>query len=375
MVGLYVHIPFCVKKCKYCDFVSFDDKARARERYIDCLIDEMKEYRGISCDTVFIGGGTPTSSDARELERMLAAIRENFDVSKNAEITCEANPGTLNEEKLEALKMGGVNRLSIGVQSFDDEELKKIGRIHTSKEADGAIALARKCGFDNISVDLMSALPGQSFESFKKTLAHAAELRPEHISCYSLILEEGTPLFDEYERGELELPDEDTEREMYDYACKYLKKCGYDRYEISNFAKPGKKSKHNLKYWQCDEYIGIGAAAHSYYGGKRFCNTSDLEEYLSGKRRSGDAGELSREDKIEEFMIMGLRKTDGVSRAEFKKRFGLDVDELFGDVIEKFVSGGFLEDKNGFIRLTDVGVSVSNSIMCEFTDVNIKKIG
>lgn len=375
MVGLYIHVPFCVKKCKYCDFVSFEDKNQLKDRYIDCLIDEMKEYPQLSCDTVFIGGGTPSSLSARQLKRITDGIADNFKISENAEITCEANPGTLSKEKLKTLKNGGVNRLSIGVQSFNDNELKNVGRIHTGKEADGAIALARKCGFDNISIDIMSALPGQTFESFKQTLVHAVSENPEHISCYSLILEENTPLYSEYTDGKLILPDEDTEREMYDYACQFLNKHGYEQYEISNFAKDGKESKHNVKYWRCEEYVGIGAAAHSYYKGKRFSNTHDLCEYLSGKYHSNECEDLSLEDKAEEFMIMGLRMTKGIRKEEFERRFGLNFDELFKDITKKFVAGGFMEDKNGFVRLTHKGISVSNSIMCEFTDINIKKIG
>ncbi len=372
--GLYIHIPFCVKKCKYCDFISFDNRNDYKDAYISALINEMSEYKGSSCDTVFIGGGTPTSLEDEDLEKLLRAVNDNFVLSGDCEFTAEANPGTVTENKLKLMQKNGVNRLSIGVQSFDDSLLKKIGRIHTGREADNTIDLARKCGFDNISIDLMFALPGQSFESFRETLCHAKAKKPEHISCYSLILEENTPLFKEYESGGLILPSEDTERNMYDYACDFLEKNGYMQYEISNFAASGRESRHNIKYWQCREYIGIGLAAHSYYNGMRYSNTSDLSAYLSGKFHRGDEQILSVEDKVEEFMIMGLRMTNGVSKEEFKDRFGFDIYSLFGNKIERFAKGGFIGENDDRIFLTHKGVAVSNSVMCEFTDVNIKKI-
>lgn len=373
MPGLYIHIPFCVKKCKYCDFVSFQNRDEFKDRYINCLIKEAAEYKGENIDTVFIGGGTPTTLSCVQLEKLLSALRENFNIDKNAEFTCEMNPGTADKDKLRVLKRCGVNRLSMGVQSFCDDELKKIGRIHTAAQADGAIRDARECGFENISIDLMSALPSQTFESFKKTLLHAVEKNPEHISCYSLILEENTPLYAEYEAGKLILPSEDDERDMYEFACNFLEKNGYAQYEISNFAKEGKCSRHNMKYWQCREYIGLGIAAHSYYKGVRYYNTSDLPVYLSRNFHSDGKITLTLEDKIEEFMIMGLRMTAGISRTEFKRRFNISVDDVFREEIKKFVSGGFLCDDGENIRLSRKGISVSNSVMCEFAVCNIKK--
>lgn len=373
MYGLYVHIPFCVKKCKYCDFVSFRGRDGYKDRYIDCLVDEIKQYKGAEVDSIFIGGGTPTVLSANLFKRMFSAIWETFNVKADAEITCEMNPGTADGKKLAAMRECGVNRLSIGVQSFDDGELAKIGRIHTAAMAEEAVRTARACGFENISIDLMSALPFQSKESFKKTLEKAVGVSPEHISCYSLILEEGTPLFEEYENGLISLPDEDTERDMYELACDYLEKCGYKQYEISNFAKSGRQSRHNIKYWQCREYIGAGLASHSYIDGVRSFNTSDLAAYLSGKYKADGGEPLSRGDKIEEFMIMGLRMTEGISRREFKSRFAVEADELFGKEIKKLTAGGFLEDDGKYIRLTRPGISVSNSVMCEFAVCNIKK--
>ena len=373
-LGLYIHIPFCVKKCKYCDFVSFDNRSEYTAGYIDAVINEMKEYAGERADTVFIGGGTPTVLADANLEKLLDAVNKFFKLSGNCEFTVEANPGTVTEHKLSILKNGGANRLSIGVQSFSNDELKKIGRIHDAAAAQRTIDMARECGFDNISIDLMSSLPGQTMQSFSETLNCAISKNPEHISCYSLILEENTPLYDEYAFGSAELPDEDSEREMYDYACDFLSKNGYNQYEISNFAKPGKESLHNIKYWKCMEYIGIGLAAHSYYKGKRFFNTSDLKQYLSGEFHSPEVSYLTVGDKIEEFMIMGLRMNEGVKKSEFKSRFGYDMYELFKDVIERFTSAGFLCDNGESISLTHKGIAVSNSILCEFTDFNIKKI-
>lgn len=372
MVGLYVHIPFCIRKCKYCDFVSFDCSDSLKGSYIDMLETEAEKYRGIEVDTVFVGGGTPTSLEVEELEKLLKIIKCNF-IINNAEFTVEANPKTLTEKKLKILKTYGVNRISVGVQSFDDDELLRIGRIHDAKNAFETIELIKKCGFENISIDLMSALPSQSFESFSKSLKTAVLCKPSHISCYSLILEEGTPLFLEYEKGNLDLPDEDTERKMYEYACDYLESEGYKQYEISNFAKEGMESLHNIKYWECREYIGLGIAAHSYYKGIRYSNTNDLSQYLNGKFSSGEKSVLTLEDKIEEFMIMGLRMTRGVSKDEFYKRFGLRIENVYKNEISKFIDYGFLIENDGFLRLSREGISVSNSILCEFSICNLKK--
>lgn len=370
MPGIYIHIPFCVKKCRYCDFISFDNRCEYTGAYIDALISEMREYKGVCADTVFIGGGTPTCIGAQQFERVLTAVSDCFEISENVEFTIEANPKTLNPEKLALMKKSGVNRISIGVQSFNDAELLKIGRIHNAETALGTIERIKKAGFDNFNIDLMSALPGQTPESFKKTLKTAVESNPAHISCYSLILEENTPLWREYEESGLDIPDEDTEREMYEYACRYLEKNGYRRYEISNFAKPGMESRHNIKYWKCEEYIGLGLAAHSYFGGARFSNTSDLAAYLAGNRKIGETEMLTRRDMIEEFMMMGLRMRDGVSRLEFKRRFGVDMDSVYHAELDKFLKNGYLKEKGENIYLSDEGVSVSNSIMCEFALLN-----
>ena len=365
MVGLYIHIPFCLAKCKYCDFCSFAACEKDKKRYIDALIREMKEYQGTACDTIFVGGGTPTSLESAELARLLDSINENFVIADSCEFTVEANPKTLNEEKLQLLIKGGVNRLSVGVQSFNDNELCAIGRIHSAKDAVDTISLAKDCGFDNISIDLMSAIPNQTKESFERSLDEAISQRPKHISCYSLILEEGTPLFDEYKRGELELADEDAEREMYELACRKLAEAGYRQYEISNFAKQGAESRHNKKYWNCEEYIGVGLSAHSYLGGVRFSNTTDFECYINGEYER-ERAEISKEEQMSEFMFLGLRKTCGISKSEFYDRFELEIEKVFEKPLLKFKNMGMIIEENGFLRLSHNAISVSNTIMCEF---------
>lgn len=366
MKGLYVHIPFCLKKCKYCDFNSFCFSEADKERYLKALFCEMDKYKGTSCDTVFIGGGTPTSLNTEEMSQLLKKINECFTLSENCEFTVEANPKTVDKEKLDVMLKSGVNRLSVGVQSFNDNELLKLGRVHSKREAIETIRLARDCGFKNISIDLMCAIPDQTTDSFKKNLEKAFLLNPEHISCYSLILEENTPLFNEYKKGLLNLPDEDTEREVYELACSELEKNGYYQYEISNFAKEGFESRHNIKYWQCREYIGLGLSAHSYLDGMRYSNTDNFSSYING-----DFGEYGKEiltenDKMSEFMFMGLRMVEGVSEAEFYSRFHMDFKKVFERPLLKFIKLGMIEEENGYFRLTHKALSVSNQIMCEF---------
>lgn len=366
MRGLYIHIPFCLKKCKYCDFNSFTFSCEDKASYLDALIKNMQVYKGEKIDTIFIGGGTPTTLSYEELGRLLDAVNSTFELSADYDFTVEMNPKTVDRDKLSVLKEKCVNRLSLGVQSFNDEELLKIGRIHTSQDAIETVSLIKECGFDNFSIDLMSALPGQTTESFLESLNTAIGLNPKHISCYSLILEDGTPLYEEYLRGEINLPDEDEERNMYDSAVKILESAGYKRYEISNFAKNGYESQHNIKYWQCKEYIGIGISAHSYLDGVRFSMTDDFDNYISGDFERCDETVLSREDMMSEFMFMGLRMDRGVSKKEFSVRFGAEIDEIFGKPLLKFKNMGMIEEKNGNYSLTDKAVGISNSIMCEF---------
>ncbi|MBO5059587.1 MAG: oxygen-independent coproporphyrinogen III oxidase [Clostridia bacterium] len=366
MTGLYVHIPFCLKKCKYCDFNSFAFSAADKGRYLNALFSEMEQYRGKKCDTVFIGGGTPTALNTAEMKMLLQKIKEIFILSKDCEFTVEANPKTVDRQKLEVVRQNGVNRLSLGVQSFNDSELLLLGRLHTAKEAEETVALAKDCGFTNISIDLMSAIPGQTADSFKKSLDTAFSQNPAHISCYSLILEEGTPLFREFHEGLLTLPDEDEERRIYELACSQMQLHGYEQYEISNFAKPGFESRHNIKYWKCEEYIGVGLSAHSYLNGVRFSNTDCFSDYLDRKYRSGENELLSEKDKMSEFMFLGLRMTKGVSAQDFYKKFGVDIKKVYGKPLSKFIKMGMIVEENGFLRLSHEAISVSNQIMCEF---------
>lgn len=362
MYGLYIHIPFCIKKCNYCDFVSFTEKDALFDEYIDALLLEAKEYETLSFDTVFIGGGTPTVLSPKQLERLLSGIRSTLKISDNAEFSIEANPKTLTEEKLITLYKNGVNRISIGVQSFIDSELSFLGRIHSSRDAISTIELAKKY-FDNFNLDLMFALPNQTKEDVLFSLKTAVSLSPAHISCYSLILEEGTPLFCEFEKGNLTLQDEDTDRNNFEAICNFLKENGYSRYEVSNFALDGFECRHNLKYWDCDEYIGLGLAAHSYFDGKRFYNTSDFKTYIEGNFHD-EFITLSEKDKMSEFMIMGLRKTNGIKISEFEKRFFKNPCNIYN--MEKFQKLGLIINDGEKIRLTERGMDVSNSVLCEF---------
>lgn len=364
--GLYIHIPFCVRKCRYCDFVSYCGRNADYDAYIDALINEMSIYEGTELDTVFLGGGTPTILSAHQLERLCGAVFKTFKLDRGFEFTAEANPGTIDAEKARVLLNAGVNRLSLGVQSFNDNELKAIGRIHDAKTAYNTVLEVSDAGFENISIDLMTALPGQNMRSLMNTITIASELPLKHISAYSLIIEDGTPLASDYDKGLLDIPDENTDRDMYAAAKRFLEDRGFYQYEISNYARKGYESRHNIKYWECREYIGIGAAAHSYIDGVRFSNTASLEEYISGSFRSGESDVLNEHDKIFEFIIMGMRMNRGISESEFKSRFGVNIRDIYGALLERFENGGFIECVGGYIRFTDKGRDVSNSVLCEF---------
>lgn len=399
---LYFHIPFCVKKCLYCDFLSAPADDVTKRDYMEALLTEMvgsaEQYQDYIVDTVFIGGGTPSAVDAVYIERLLDGVREHYCISEAAEITIEVNPGTVDAEKLCRYRKAGVNRLSIGMQSAHNDELKAIGRIHTWEQFADTYAGARRAGFDNINVDIMSALPGQSMESYRNTLKKVLSLkpRPEHISAYSLILEEETPFYEKYERGELDLPDEETDRRMYSETKEMLAAAGYRRYEISNYAMPGRECRHNVGYWRRTNYVGFGIGAASLVENVRFCNGSDISAYIKapcGCREALQPLEVS--EQMEEFMFLGLRLTDGVSFVEFEQLFGKTPEAVYGDVIEKNVRDGLLrilpalesvtagdaETGHGIERkivgkaeerdllrlaLTEKGLDVSNYVMAQF---------
>ena len=391
---IYVHIPFCVRKCRYCDFYSvpcgkdpaFGCPGAGSEHtlpgagdYVNALLKELDaredEIRGKEITSVFVGGGTPTILHVSDLEMLLMGLKDGIArrggmLAGDAEITTECNPGTLNKEKLTLMRQLGVNRLSIGLQSADNAELKALGRIHTYEEFLKNYEEARGVGLDNINIDLMSGIPGQTAASCERTLNTVAALGPEHISVYSLILEEGTPLYDDVEAGKVQLPGEDFDRDMYKLTGQILAAHGYERYEISNYARSGCRCRHNMGYWTGEEYLGLGPAAASYLGCEKMCrykNPADLKAYMSdpaGVRVLEET--LDREARMSEFMILRLRLTEGADRDEFKKRFGVPMDEVFGSVIKKQMGLGLLTDREHSVALTSKGFDVANSVMCEF---------
>lgn len=380
---LYIHIPFCARKCAYCDFLSFAAPERVWRDYVNQLIEEI--YGQSACfqdrvvTTIFLGGGTPSILPAELISQIFAALQECFVIDEKAEITIEANPGTLTMEKLEIYRQSGINRLSLGLQSADDQELRLLGRIHTYDDFLKSYQRARQAGFDNINIDLMSALPGQDVHSWKSTLRKVMMLRPEHISAYSLIIEEGTPFYERYGEeacgGEQSLwpslPDEDTDREMYHLTKEMMAAQGYERYEISNYAKPGYECRHNTGYWTGVDYLGLGLGASSYISGYRYRNVSDMEEYLSLKlQNAGEAAreiqELSLKDRMEEFMFLGLRMTKGVSGSEFLERFGQNMWNVYGSALKKMREQKLIETEMPRVRLTELGMDVSNRVFQEF---------
>lgn len=376
---LYLHIPFCVRKCNYCDFFSASGTPKEQVDYVSAMIQEIQSYQELSGEyevqTIFLGGGTPSLLTPEQIEKIFTTIYHIFSVNENAEITMEMNPGTVAIEKLRAMKAAGVNRLSIGLQSAQNEELKMLGRIHTYEEFLETWRLTEQAGFKNRNIDLMSALPGQTMESYEDTLSKVLALEPEHISAYSLILEEGTVFYDWYEKGKLDrgawkLPSEEEEYAMGELTIQRLAEAGMHRYEISNYAKPGKECRHNLGYWDRVEYLGIGAGSSSLIKGERFDHIRDRKVYIE-KIRNGesiliDREILSVESQMEEFMYLGLRKIEGVSRTDFQNYFGKNVDDVYGEILDKLEEEQLLEFSGDRIRLTHRGMDVSNCVLAEF---------
>ncbi len=367
--ALYVHIPFCKKKCYYCDFPSYSGKEGLMVEYTKALCNELIKYKDYVFKTIFIGGGTPTYL-SYECILMLKEAFEELNISENVEFTVEGNPGTFTIEKLKVFKSMGVNRLSIGLQAFQNELLREIGRIHSEEEFMESYKMAKDVGFNNINVDLMFGLPNQSMNYWKESLEKAVELGVNHISCYSLIVEEGTPFHKREKNGLLNTPSEELEREMYEYTKEFLEKVGYNQYEISNFAKEGMECRHNLVYWNLEDYIGCGSGAHSFLDGKRIENTGDVEEYITlvNKNGTGRVGtfENSVEDTIEEFMFMGLRKISGINKFDFGKRFKKDIYSIYEEIIQKHVNNGLIEDDGESVKLTPEGIQLSNMVMSDF---------
>lgn len=373
-LGLYVHIPFCVKKCGYCDFLSWCGTSEEKETYVQALLKEIESYRefarGYRVSTVFVGGGTPSVLEAGQMEGVLGNIQEVFELKKKPEITLEMNPGTVTEEKLQCYKENGVNRLSIGLQSVKNEKLEVLGRIHSYEEFLESYELARKAGFTNISVDLISSIPGQKLEEWKEELAALSALSPEHISVYQLIIEAETPFYEKYAEHEELLPDEEESREIYLWTGSFLKEQGYEQYEISNYAKPGKESRHNLKYWERGDYLGLGLGAASMVRNIRMSNTKDMKTYLERcgqpKTMREDVQFLEEARQMEEFMFLGLRKTRGVSRKEFRRIFGQEMDMVYEKALHKCLENGMLKEHKDRVYLSEEGVLLSNAVLSEF---------
>jgi oxygen-independent coproporphyrinogen III oxidase len=358
--SLYVHIPFCVRKCLYCDFNSYTEN-NLQDEYVDALVHELKSVEQKKFETIFIGGGTPTILSLYNLEKLLKELSK-FQAD---EFTIEANPGTLSIEKLALIKSFGVNRLSMGLQAWQDKLLEKLGRVHRLRDFLESYKAARIVGFKNINIDLMFGIPDQSMEDWIESIEEIIKLQPEHISSYSLIVEEGTPYYNMKNEGLLNLPDEETERLMFNYAVDRLNEKGLKHYEISNFSKAGYECRHNITYWMDEEYIGCGAGAHSYKGKKRYYNINNISEYISAAKRGNTIQEiidLSLEDEISEFMFLGLRLIDGIKKDRFKKRFNLNVEGVYPDEIEELVSQGLLINDKESLRLTTKGVEFSNQV-------------
>ena len=405
-LSLYIHIPFCVKKCNYCDFLSMPADEKTQRKYVEMLLKEIKQegtfYQDYRVNTVFFGGGTPTALKTDWLIEILKAVRESFCFCnadgggsgfREAEITIECNPGTVEFEDLCELRKAGFNRLSIGLQSADNGELALLGRIHTWETFFKTYENARKAGFDNINIDLMSALPGQTLLSYQQTLEKVLTLEPEHISAYSLIIEEGTPFYEIYGEENIDaenppvnqLPDEETERAMYDLTEKLLMEKGYFRYEISNYAKKGKECRHNIVYWQRGNYLGLGLGSASLVDNVRFHKEDELEFYLKymGRLKEEETGYefqqqkylsgayqeqnvLSEKEQMEEFMFLGLRMMDGVKKADFRQQFQKDMDVLYGKVLQRLEKQGMIKQTQDTVMLTARGIDVSNVVLAEF---------
>ncbi len=373
-LGLYIHIPFCEHKCDYCDFYSvtnFDDYVR----FTDTILLQMEDYAektgDYTVDTIYIGGGTPTVLPVKRMLEIIDGIYRNFNVSENVEFTMEANPATVNKKMLKKYFKAGVNRLSFGLQSAIDEELNALSRIHTFDDFVESYTMARDVGFENINIDIMYGIPGQTQRSLGYTLEQVCDLEPNHISLYGLKIEEGTPFFEKKDR--LELPDEDTEFDMYNYAVEYLAFRGYWQYEISNFATDGYKCKHNLKYWNCQEYLGIGPGAHSYFMDQRFSYKRSVPMFMDALEYV-DAGvdimeenyTVTPQERIDEYIMLKLRLTDGINVNEFKYNFEKDFSTMFEKELKLYIDNGFMEFKNEHYYFTTKGMYVSNYILSTF---------
>lgn len=369
-LGIYVHIPFCEKKCNYCDFLSGPANKETKDNYVKALLDEIKSYKELMEEylvkTIFIGGGTPSSIQAEYIAKILETIKKSFFVEAE-EITIEVNPCSITRDKLLTYKESGVNRLSIGLQSTNNEELKLLGRIHTYEEFLENYKLARSIGYDNINIDLISGLVDQSIKDWEKILRKVTNLNPEHISAYSLIIEEGTPLYNKYYQHE---PDEEEDRLIYRKTKEILQAKGYTRYEISNYAKKGYESKHNNLYWKRIPYLGIGLGSSSLINNTRFHNEQDIVKYIKKSKNHDllhqDIKRLSKKEAMEEFMFLGLRIIEGIEKSQFKEEFAVSIEDIYGNIIEQSIKEGVIGENVDKIFLTDYGLDVSNYVLARF---------
>lgn len=390
---LYVHIPFCQQKCKYCDFVSGPADEETKQRYMEALHKEIRlhaeEYKNCSVPTIYIGGGTPSVLRGEVIAELIELLYECFSIENEAEITVECNPGTLNPEKLKQYKQAGVNRLSLGLQSAVDFELKMLGRIHTFFDFLECYDIVRRAGFDNVNVDIMSELPMQGLDKLEYTLKKVTELEPEHISIYSLILEKGTPFYDSFFRDQrrmkngdtpLWLADEELEVEMNRLTVRLMEACGYEHYEISNYARAGRECRHNIGYWRRVHYLGLGLGSSSFIGNERYQNTANLEDYIKGDYEKYRWEYLTRRDQIEEYMFLGFRLMQGVSKEDFYRCFHEEMTEVYAKEIDRMMSKGLLQWEGDYLNLTQNGIIISNFVMTQFLEpepprfLNIKKL-
>lgn len=377
MLGLYIHVPFCAQKCNYCDFNSYKiEEKNQKTDYLISIRKEMElykeEFKSKEFTSVFLGGGTPSILTPEELTTLMENIYSNFNIGKDAEITMECNPGTLDKAKLKAIKSLGINRLSMGLQVTQDHHLKYIGRIHTYEQFEKNYKDAIEVGINNINVDLMYSLPNQSFDEWKETLNKIINLNPSHISAYSLILEEGTKFYDMYLNKEFELNDEEVDINIYNYTIDTLCKNGYHQYEISNYAKEGYECKHNIVYWKCDNYLGLGPGASGYINNYRYSNICDIKGYNKcleyDKRPIEEKNILSKKDEMEEFIFMGLRMNKGINLDEFYKRFNIDFKHRYNNILDKLKNLNLIIEQNNNIILTQRGREISNTVFVEFID-------
>lgn len=374
-LGIYIHIPFCKQKCFYCDFCSFANKNEMQGKYVETVINEIKNIthkEKYTVTTIYLGGGTPSILNPEYIKNILQEIKSSFEILDDAEITIEINPGTVNEEKLKKYKEYGINRLSIGLQSANDKILKKIGRIHDYKQFEETFFYARKCGFKNINVDLMIGLPTQAVEDVKQTLEKIIQKNPEHMSVYSLIIEEGTIIEKLINENKLQLPDEETERIMYWTVVNELKENGYNQYEISNFSKKTYESKHNTNCWKQKQYIGLGTSAHSYLNKKRYSNTNNIEEYIKNIQENNISKnitiheEQTEESTMNEYMLLGLRMIQGININEFKQKFKIDPTIKYKEILEKLQKENLIQITKTSIKLTKQGIDFGNIVWEEF---------